>query len=116
MFGVISFGTGIYGLCSDYAYFIHEYGDNFGISYTNPQYEVVYEANVGKGGSRSAHRRHANTQFYNNLQQDPIFRERMNDYFGYDVAEYMITGRAGYKKRLHHMFGIIRLIIDRLFN
>ncbi|SEV92820.1 DNase/tRNase domain of colicin-like bacteriocin [Ruminococcaceae bacterium KH2T8] len=57
-------------------------------------YEIVYEADVGTGTSRTAHRNSANTQFYNAMRNDPIFRQQMNEFFGYDVMEYMQSGRT----------------------
>ena len=55
-------------------------------------YNIVYEADVGNGGSRSAHRNAANRQFYNEMINNPNFRDEMNEYFGYDVVEYMESG------------------------
>ena len=61
------------------------------------QYSVMYEASVGKGKSRSAHRNAANKEFYNQMASDPDFKKAMDDYFGYDVMEYMKSGKSGLK-------------------
>ncbi len=59
---------------------------------TDP-YDYVYESSVGNGRSRGAHRNAANRSFYDELMNNARFRNEMNDYFGYDVAEYMSSGR-----------------------
>ena len=61
------------------------------------QYSVMYEADTGNGGSRTAHRNSANSQFYNQLKNDPSFRSRVDDYFGYDVMKHMKSGRGALK-------------------
>ena len=61
------------------------------------QYSVMYEASVGKGKSRSAHRNAANKQFYNRMKKDSEFRKNVDDYFGYDVMEHMKSGKRNLK-------------------
>lgn len=60
-------------------------------------YSVMYEADTGNGGSRTAHRNAANRQFYNQLKNDQSFRSSVNEYFGYDVMKYMESGRDALK-------------------
>ena len=58
------------------------------------QYSVMYEASPGKGKTRSAHRNAANREFYNQMADDSQFKEAMDNYFGYDVMEYMKSGKS----------------------
>ena len=57
----------------------------------------MYEANTGSGKSRSAHRNAANKQFYNQMKNNSEFKTMMDDYFGYDVMEYMSSGKSSLK-------------------
>ena len=61
------------------------------------QYSVMYEAKIGKGRSRSAHRNAANREFYNQMANDLQFKRAIDDYFGYDVMKYMKSGKSGLK-------------------
>ena len=61
------------------------------------QYSVMYEASPGKGKTRSAHRNAANREFYNQMANNAQFKNAMDDYFGYDVMEYMESGKSGLK-------------------
>ena len=71
-------------------------GKHFDIG-NGKQYSVMYETNIGKGQSRSAHRNVANRDFYNRMANDSQFKKAMDDYFGYDVMEYMKSGKSGLK-------------------
>lgn len=57
----------------------------------------MYEASPGKGKTRSAHRNAANREFYNQMANDSQLKKAMDDYFGYDVMEYMKSGKSGLK-------------------
>ena len=82
------------------------------------QYSTMYEAKAGSGISRSSHRYNANKEFYSQLASDSQFKNKMNDFFGYDVAEYMKSGKGVFKNPSndwvwHHIVeepGILRLI------
>ena len=91
-----------------------------GLSTTNngKQYSTLYEASTGSGSSRSAHRNAANKQFYNQMTNDTQFKNVMDDFFGYNVMDYMKSGKGGLKNPStdwvwHHPAdapGMIRLI------
>jgi len=61
------------------------------------QYSTLYEANTGSGVSRSAHRNAANKEFYNQMANDTQFKNAIDDYFGYDVMDYMKSGKGSLK-------------------
>ena len=57
----------------------------------------MYRANTGNGLSRSAHRNSANRQFYNQMKSSSEFKRSIDNYFGYDVMEYMQSGKGALK-------------------
>ena len=64
------------------------------ISRTNYDlYESLAEFKVS-GKTRSSHRRIANKQFFQAMDQDPVFRQQMNKLLGTDVMLHMQSGKG----------------------
>ena len=62
---------------------------------------IVFETECGSGASRGAHRTAANKAFLKRLQNDPEFKIAMDEFFGYDVESYMLSGKGGAKNPLN---------------
>ncbi|MDQ0271310.1 hypothetical protein [Cytobacillus purgationiresistens] len=82
------------------------------------QYSTLYEANIGNGASRSAHRNAANKEFYNQMANDAQFKNAVDDFFDYDVMGHMKSGKSALKNpskdwAWHHSAdtpGVVRLV------
>ena len=60
---------------------------------------VLFEADCGNGSTRSAHRTAANKALLRKIQNDPEYKKYIDDFWGCDVEEYMLSGKAELKTR-----------------